>query len=234
MRLCKLASVLIAFVLSTNVNAVVINTLNGTQYQWLEFEYTRGLSRQEVELLLEDSSSELFGYQYASRSLMQDLLLSYSSWDGLSGYHGDSDVISGVSNILADFGVTRMNSHGGEFVAQTVDGYEVNYSYYHQSFGMFGEADECGVDYTCFTNTIIKYDANDNATMALQTAWHGYDSVYESPFIKGNSSPTNNYYGSYLVRTSVVPVPAAIWLFCSGVIVLVGFARGSNGSSDQS
>ena len=31
--------------------------------------------------------------------------------------------------------------------------------------------------------------------------------------------------GSYLVQTSVVPVPAAVWLFGSGLIGLFGFAR---------
>ena len=31
--------------------------------------------------------------------------------------------------------------------------------------------------------------------------------------------------GSYLVRASVVPIPAAVWLFGSGLISLVGFAR---------
>jgi hypothetical protein len=31
--------------------------------------------------------------------------------------------------------------------------------------------------------------------------------------------------GSYLVKTSVVPVPAAIWLFGSGLIGLIGVAR---------
>jgi hypothetical protein len=32
-------------------------------------------------------------------------------------------------------------------------------------------------------------------------------------------------YGSYLVSGSVVPVPAAVWLFGSGLIALWGVAR---------
>ena len=33
------------------------------------------------------------------------------------------------------------------------------------------------------------------------------------------------YYGSYLVQTSSVPVPAAAWLFGSGLLGLIGLAR---------
>jgi hypothetical protein len=32
-------------------------------------------------------------------------------------------------------------------------------------------------------------------------------------------------YGSFLVQSTVVPVPAAVWLFGSGLIGLIGFAR---------
>ena len=35
----------------------------------------------------------------------------------------------------------------------------------------------------------------------------------------------NTGVGSALVRTSVVPVPAAVWLFGSGLIGLIGVAR---------
>ena len=36
---------------------------------------------------------------------------------------------------------------------------------------------------------------------------------------------TYSYIGSYLVRTSPVPIPAALWLFGSGLIGLIGIAR---------
>jgi len=43
--------------------------------------------------------------------------------------------------------------------------------------------------------------------------WNGYENLG----VQGN--------GVFLVRTSVVPVPAAVWLFGSGLIGLAGFAR---------
>ena len=42
----------------------------------------------------------------------------------------------------------------------------------------------------------------------------------------GISAPTESMAtGSYLVRPSVIPVPAAVWLFGSGMIALVGIMR---------
>ncbi len=53
----------------------------------------------------------------------------------------------------------------------------------------------------------------------LTTRYHAID---------GDGRPTSLsavWLGSYLVQTSVVPVPAAVWLFGSGLIGLIGFAR---------
>jgi hypothetical protein len=36
---------------------------------------------------------------------------------------------------------------------------------------------------------------------------------------------TRDDFGSYLVRTSVVPIPASVWLFTSGLFGLIGLAR---------
>ena len=49
-----------------------------------------------------------------------------------------------------------------------------------------------------------------------------YSTVNSSPFHDDDMSLST---GSYLVQTSVVPVPAAVWLFGSGLIGLIGFAR---------
>ena len=61
---------------STCVNAVVINTHNGIEYEWLELTVTAGMSRAQVETQLSDSNSSLFGYEYAPKVLVQDLFLS--------------------------------------------------------------------------------------------------------------------------------------------------------------
>ena len=80
---------------SINANAVVINTLNGVDYEWLELTATAGMSRLDVEVQLSDVTSALYGYEYASRALVEDLLLSYSSWDRTSGSHHRRRKLSG-------------------------------------------------------------------------------------------------------------------------------------------
>ena len=64
-------------VLSTSVNASVFNTLNGVDYEWLELTETVGMSRNQVEAQLNDVNSPLYGYEYASISLIEDLFFSY-------------------------------------------------------------------------------------------------------------------------------------------------------------
>lgn len=72
--LTNIACILTALV-SFNVNAAVINTLNGVEYEWLELTATAGQSRDQVDAQL--GSGGLYeGYQYASRALVEALLLS--------------------------------------------------------------------------------------------------------------------------------------------------------------
>ena len=60
--------------------------------------------------------------------------------------------------------------------------------------------------------------------------WTGVDAYnihLPSTFATYNDSADSGHSqaGIFMVRTSVVPVPAAVWLFGSGLIGLVGFAR---------
>ena len=84
----------VAFLISFSATAsgTVINTLGGVKYEWLGFAATKGMSRDQVELELANPNSPLYGYEYPSRALVERLLLSYASFDGLNGYHGAPDV----------------------------------------------------------------------------------------------------------------------------------------------
>jgi len=52
-----------------------------------------------------------------------------------------------------------------------------------------------------------------------------YGDEFRSNFEYSRSTSGNSNFGVYLVQTSVVPVPAAAWLFGSGLIGLAGYAR---------
>jgi hypothetical protein len=215
MRKLFAAALLAAF--SVSANAVVINTLDGQQYQWLELTETQGMSRDQVELAMLDESSNVYGYEYASRALVESLLLSYASWDGLTGYHGDASVVAGIASHLNDFGVTR--SAGGSGINgpyNAVDGYTVQHDGTENgSYGLYGLESECGRSgASCVTNTLVYSDASGTPTMAYQDAAYGWDSLSPATGLRRDSTPDPDI-GSYLVTT--VPIPAAVWLFGSAL-----------------
>ena len=216
----------VSLVLSANVNAVVLNTLNGVDYEWLELTETTGLSRSTVESRIMNVNDVLYGYEYASRQLIEDLFLSYTSWDGISGEHGAAGVVMGISSIQSDFGVTATYAGNGvdsQFV--TVDGITVNYDGYIQARGYYGTIPECGsLINTCFTVSTIYTDTAGNKVMAFQGATDGWDAGANLTFF-ASTTANSPEFGSYLVRPAVVPMPAAVWLFGSGLIGLVGLAR---------
>lgn len=76
----------------------------------------------------------------------------------------------------------------------------------------------------------LGFIAIDNLSPGTTSGWSGAfrengSSFYEGPTINAFSSgQSRDWLGSYIV-TSVVPVPAAFWLFGSGLLTLIGFAR---------
>lgn len=60
--------------------------------------------------------------------------------------------------------------------------------------------------------------------MVLQDAEAGFDATHESPVVD-LSTRDSGITGSMLVRSAVVPVPASMWLFGSGLVGLFGVAR---------
>ena len=211
---------------SFNADAVVVNTLNEIEYEWLELTETQGLSRNQIDAMLLDPTSSLYGYEYASRSLVEDLYYSYISWAGIDGWYGDPDVVTALRQLVTDFGPTygEINPFPN---AVTVDGYTVD-AYAHDSFGgLYGDPDECGLNLTCLSYVHVLSDPSGLDVAAYQTAELGWDGNYSLPW-HSHSNITNENVGSFLVRTAVIPIPAAIWLFGTGFIGLIGIARRKN------
>ena len=215
---------------SFNVNAVVVNTLNGINYEWLDFTATAGMSRLDVEAQLMDVNSPLYGYEYASRALVEDLLLSYSSWDGLSGWHDGFAPTTGMNNFLNDFG--RLVSRPDDTIPEvsgtvtTVDGIVVPYDALAYSRYIFGTRWECYSSWshtTCTGEAHVVYNNGDPAA-ADQLIYDGWDSLYYRPATVMRDSYFSSM-ASLLVRETAVPVPPAVWLFGTGLLGLIGVAR---------
>ena len=212
-------------ILSTSVNAVVLNTLNGVDYQWLELTETQGLSRAEVEARLADTNDALYGYEYASFQQVEELFLSYATWDGLDGYHGDASVILGVSLFMNDFGATDSNpGNGVDTTVSTVDGGDIQIDGWEDINAFYGTSGENVNGRTRLAQISLRYDSTGVASGVWQSTGLGWDAdTLDASNVSIDS--TDPAWGSLLVQTTAVPVPAAVWLFGSGLLGLVGIAR---------
>ncbi len=213
-----------ALVLSTSVNAVVLNTLNGVDYEWLELTATQGMSRNQVEIQILDTSSFLYGYRYASTMEVESLFNSYVAYDGIDGSRGSSNVVAQVNSLLNDFGSLRSGAESG--VVNTVDVGTLIYGGFSSTSGMYGTNGECDgelpMSCVALISTLTDIDMNP-LSVAIVGVW-GWDSTAE-PKPKREFDISTSVTGSFLVKASVVPIPAAVWLFGSGLIGLIGVAR---------
>jgi len=214
--------------------ASIIYSLNGVQYEWLELTATQGMSRNQVESLLVDPNSDLYGYQYASRRQIESLFTSYvSSWDGQYGVH-DSNTANEVMSILQDFGITSSQVFDQPsqvtFHEEQITGY---YDRILETRGLYGTRYECNYAYgiTCRASMTL-YALGDSAFATSIYEIDGWDdrAGFRYLTLDYESSTT----GSYLLRASEVPIPSAIWLFASGLTGLIGLARRTKPGSDTS
>lgn len=220
-----------ALMLSCGVNAVVLNTLNSVDYEWLELTETVGLSRNQVDVRLADENDILYGYEYASRQLVENLFLSYSSWDGISGWHNESSVVDGVAPFFNDFGITYDNQYGSTSNIIDVHGNGTALNRYQHTAGLYGLTSECTQGNTCYA-AIDAYLFNSQYKSIKQVDYFGWQANNANPWLNANDF-MNDQAGSFLVRVStvsetpppIVPVPAAVWLFASGLLGLIGVAR---------
>ena len=203
MKIWKLASAATALVLSTSVNAALID--NGTYttdtisgLDWLDLTETNGFSYDDVSGQL--SSGDVYdGWRYATVAEAENLFLQF----GLSITSSTESASTATATVSA---ISNMTSYFGDIVGEQ---YGADY------FGFYGIVD----------------DGNDNGSHA----WVGGHIKYSSDLVDietdyanaafGPDSNARLYSGHYLVQTSVVPIPAAVWLFGSGLIGLAGVAR---------
>lgn len=208
--------------LSFNANASFVRNINGTNYEWLELTQTIFMSRNQVEALLGDPGSSLYGYQYASRALTEDLYNSYITWDGLDGFHGNPDTVNGMHNMITDLGATEVfPSPDNWYTQDTVDGYTVTYGTRMHATFLYGLSEECGgTSSTCKGEFSVGYNYGVAAETVLSEA-NGLNANYEPVLL--TSMDRIDYLGSLLVRP--VPLPGAIWLFASGLIGIFGILK---------
>jgi hypothetical protein len=235
MKHFKLASIAVVLLLSTNVNADLIshsgytldtdtNVITDGNLEWLRWDITTGMS---INQALSVYSTD--GWRLASNTVMANLFNSFSfnsivfDTDETTSQYGGTPADNTTENSPANqfielFGYTSYSSGtvndccGGTYYYDPNDPAT-------QANALFGEdANTNGL----FNNGWVRDDFTlDGRT---EPGWVGLGGEYAYLTADYISSTT----GVALVRgetISAVPIPAAAWLFGSGLIGLIGIAR---------
>ncbi|MDC1287907.1 PEP-CTERM sorting domain-containing protein [Gammaproteobacteria bacterium] len=185
-------------------------TVDDTGLQWLDLSQTIGQSYNQVLAQLGPGGT-LSGFRYATAAEVEGL------WDSAGGdnahYDGFSTNNNGVFDTLAPF--------WGDTYCAGVIGCQPSDGYAHTLTSDVGVGPIGGVTYQ---NLALAYDLSSDTSrtstsdyfLAMQSLLHP-DLSY--------SDLTGAPIASALVRLNTVPVPAAVWLFGTALVGLVGFSR---------
>ena len=194
---------------TTNLNAAIISTDwrfagdnlitqdTDSGLEWLDLTVTDGLSYYDVVVLMDDGGS-LHGWRYATRAEVGGL------WDA---FGGDSNHYSGLS--------TQNNGLFKAMAPFVGDLYcEVNVCTPGDGETFWITGDREIINFTNINWWSVSRDSTPT------------EDVFSLSALTMGSASTNTYAGSALVRDiSAVPIPAALWLFGSGLLGLIGIAR---------
>lgn len=210
MKLWKLAITSTAIVLSTSANAALISngsftTDTDTGLDWLDLTQTVSTDYSDVVSQM-SAGGQFEGWTLASR----DQVITFLGNAGGNGVYDGTNDTHDISSAHYDSGwqtgnngvVAPLLNMWGNFSTDPQN---------HSAHFIFDEQDIYG-HYTMgylFDTTKASWGLTSDL-MEITTTWSGSASTQ---------------VGAALVRTSVVPVPAAVWLFGSGLVGLVGFAR---------
>ncbi len=215
MKLAKLipsSIVLVLFLVTINARAALIDggsyvsdTVSGLD--WLKLTQTINRSYDDISSQL-GGGGQLAGWQYASGQQFDALLLD-------QGLIADSGCPTGTSFCG---GVDPANHSAINSLVNLIgDTFELAYnngvltSNANASLGLLSDASIDGSSH--YVGLLVGSYLSDTPYA---------NTHYGDPQQNGSSA---THIGSFLVRPSVVPIPAAIWLFGSGLIGLTGISR---------
>lgn len=245
MKLWTLASAITILVLSSSVNAALVSRLNGQAFYddvlditWLADANLAATQNFGVSFIRDGAMAFNNAYTWlnAMNSYEGAGYLGFNDWRLPSSSPVDgvafSDILSINGSTDTSYNISAVNS---AYPDTTVS--ELSYMFYNNlsnqgSVDVSGQSNDCRAvapDF-CLSNTgpFSNLQAADYwIGTPLETGFHRaarFDFRYGLQNLSTN--PVNHYV--WAVRdgdVTVVPLPAAVWLFGSGLIGLVGFAK---------
>jgi len=205
MKFWKLASALSVMILSFSVNAAIIDngmytTDTDSGFDWLDLTATSNRSYNDISSQL-GVGGEFEGWRYASMTQVA----------------GFFDAFGG-NNTAYNLGWTQTNNGLFSAVAQ----------YWGDLYGEYAGYSP-GHGYSHFMTRETNTDYTHNVGLIYDHFTNQFSPTSDLVLIRNDrftAEMAQAVAGHALIRdTTVVPIPAALWLFGSGLIGLVGFAR---------
>ena len=220
---------LIGVTLCVNVNAAIIDngtftTDTSTGLDWLDVTASQGRSYDDVGTQF-GSGGDFNGWQFATTAQLVTLVVNAT---GLA----TTEIANPYGYVLSDSDVTHdLVTLLGNTCADTscTDPYDIRYSYGWVALPADGHQGAGNGEIAI----IFDYHDYVNGYGSDPTTIFGYGPDYPGDGRHTPTSTTSPGLGSFLVRTSVVPIPAAAWLFGSALLGLAGVARRKKASFDS-
>ena len=202
MNFWKYALLGMVLIISNSTNAALIDngiytTDTASGLDWLDLTETTNISYNQMLAQINNPSSMYSNFRYATLAELDQLIQPFNLTTGNMVNSGFSTDIANLSDYL---GITMFESPPGTagFIGTGF-------------YGFLGDLTSEN-----FRGIIGMY----NSTICQTGDCYAVQTQFASPDL------TSEIYGHFLVKdTAVVPVPAAVWLFGSGLIGLIGIAR---------
>ncbi len=203
MKFCKLATAVTTLVLSTSANAALVERLGGLAYYDTDADLT----------WLADANYALTSGFDADGHMDWATANSWAAGLNIAGVTGwrlpDTDpAIRGFDQSGSEMGNLFYNVLGGEAGTSLATTHNANYD-------LFSNLDPN-----------FYWSATEHAT-STDAAWV-FDMYLGFQNYHSQSFSTNSAWAVYTGDVSAIPVPAAVWLFGSGLLGLVGIGRRKN------
>jgi len=224
--------------LAANASIVDLGTITrdtDTGLEWLDVTETQGLSYNQVIAEMGDGGT-YEGWRYAISSELDRLILNF----GYVPQYNECPYGNSICDPLyissgPIFSVTHISSSWDSLIEEMIltlgDTLDAGYDALNHNHDVAptGAGHTIGI-LGSSTYTPGRLDTgviNDSETIFRLTGEQASDSRNSVSTIDSSMHPdTYNYFvGSFLVRPSAVPIPAAAWLFGSALIGLVGLKR---------
>lgn len=243
MKLVRLKPLVLFFVCAAvlfaasgrNAQATIITVESGTTYEWLEFSQTSNMTVLEIEALLADPTSAIYGYRYASRRETAQLLTSFISYTGQQGY--SAQAAPGSSLFLDIFGA--MYDQATSITMIDVNGIPIEATSYRYTSFFYGDGSENrdswdpegSADGWCDRNLgwqcigRVDYLRGTPYDVSRTFMYSGFDALNVSPNREVDDW-TESAVAHLLVREILlVPGPAALPLLGAGLLMLGSLTR---------